>query len=508
MNKSQQLYFPIGMAIAIPEDAPVRVLGDVLDRIDFGSLERAETRGAVRKIPGRVLFGLLVFGNMNGRYSSRKIEEGCRYDVRYRWLLEGYAVPDHCTLSRFRSQVLPEVAEELFGQLMGILREMNEIDYGHLFVDGTKLEAYANRYTFVWRKSVEKRLARLKEKAAALLEIPAVTLEDIREARARQERRCREQGVAFVSGTGHHKTPEQKRCEELGELTAKWEEYETHLAVMGPGRNSYSKTDPDATFMRMKDDHMRNAQLKPGYNVQAGVSGEYIVGIRAFPNRSDSGTFKAFLEDTSRIHGRGFDSVTADAGYESLENYRHLEESGQICFIKPSNYESAKKKTKRWVGRQEDMEYAPEHDVYFCRGGKALWPVGTRRRKSETGFVSSATIYRCEDCAGCSLRPQCSKAKGNKCLEVNHDFLRLRENSLQNITSDEGIQLRINRSIMSEGAFGIIKEDRGFRRFLLRGHRKIQTELFLLAFAFDVQKLHARTYSGRSGSLLFEVRIA
>lgn len=518
------------MELQIPEDAQVRLLGEILDQMDFGCLERAEKRGTQRKIPGRILFGILVFAEMNGIYSSRKMEESCRYDVRYRWLLEGCDAPDHSTISRFRGEVIPEVAAELFGQLMSQLAEMKEIDYGHLFVDGTKQEANANRYTFVWRKSVEKRLTKLREKAGEIVcgEGTPLELETVQQALMEQEQQCKELGIEFVSGKGRRKSPEQKRCEQLREIVCRWQEYKRHLSVLGDGRNSYSKTDQDATFMRMKDDHMRNGQLRPGYNVQIGVSGEYIVGIEAYPNRSDSGTFVPFLNSVEQLHGETFESITTDAGYESLENYLHLEKTGQACFIKPMNYETAKKRNKNWVGRREDMDYCPDQDVFFCQGGQALWPVGTRTRKSEavalhpntlpgrqdfngrTGFVSASTVYRCENCEGCQLRSKCTRAKDgkNKQLEVNHEFVRLRENSLQNITSPTGIQLRVNRSIMVEGAFGVIKQDFGFRRFLLRGKRKIQTELFLLAFAFNIRKLHARIRSQRKGSQLFEVRIA
>ena len=401
------------MALQIPEDAPVRLLGEILDKMDFGSLERAEKRGAQRRIPGRILFGVLVFGEMKGVYSSRKIEECCRYDVRYRWLLEGCEAPDHSTISRFRGEALSEVAEELFGQLMGYLANLDELDYEHLFVDGTKQEANANRYSFVWRKSVEKRLLKLRENAAALLpaDVSSVELETVRQAHLAQEGICRERGIEFVSGKGKRKSPEQKYFEALRDIVAKWEEYENHLTIMGTGRNSYSKTDHDATFMRMKDDHMRNAQLKPGYNVQIGVSSEYIVGIEAFPNRSDSGTFVPFQKSIEQLHGRRFESVTADAGYESLENYLYLEENRQLCFIKPTNYEASKRKNKNWIGRREDMDYCPEQDVFFCQDGMALWPVGTRNRKSETGFSSTSTIYPCENCSGCALRPRCPRAK-------------------------------------------------------------------------------------------------
>lgn len=240
---------PMDVELQIPEDAPVRTLAELLDNMDFTRLEQADGRRG-KKIPARVKFAVLVYGAMNGVYSARKVEDCCRYDVRFRWLLEGCAVPDHSTLSRFRSKVLPEAAEGLFGQLMGILREKDEIDYAHLFVDGTKLEAYANRYSFVWKKSVEKNLEKLREKAAALLELPVeqTTQDTVRKALAGQEALCREQGIELVRGKGRRKLPEQKRLEALQGIAVRWDDFQTKLDILGSSRNSYSKTDPDATL--------------------------------------------------------------------------------------------------------------------------------------------------------------------------------------------------------------------------------------------------------------------
>lgn len=125
-------------------------------------------------------------------------------------------------------------------------------------------------------------------------------------------------------------------------MLSKWEDYEKKLFTMGNTRNSFSKTDPDATFMHMKEAHMRNGQLKPGYNVQIAVNSEYITGVAAFSNRTDSGTMQPFLKWLQQRHGQKYRDVVADAGYESLDNYLYLEESGQISFIKPINYETQK----------------------------------------------------------------------------------------------------------------------------------------------------------------------
>lgn len=176
--------------------------------------------------------------------------------------------------------------------------------------------------------------------------------------------------IVFVHGKGKHKSEEQRRWEELDALCKRWEGYEDSLKIMGKTRNSYSKTDPDATFMRMKDDHMRNGQLKPAYNVQIAVNSEYITGVDVFSNRTDFGTLVPFLKQLQHHHEAKYKEVTADAEYESLDNYLFLEENGQVSFIKPANYEAQKtKKFKQKIGRVENMTYDEEEDCFTCAEG-------------------------------------------------------------------------------------------------------------------------------------------
>lgn len=301
----------------------------------------------------------------------------------------------------------------------------------------------------------------------------------------------------------------QRTAEQLEQMAAKWQEYESKLAIMGHDRKSYAKTDTDATFMRMKEDHMQNGQLKPAYNVQLAINSEYIVGYGVFSNRTDSGTLKPLLKNMKTLHGCSYKSVTADAGYESLENYTYLDEYEQLSFIKPLNYEQRKKKSS-WVGRMEDMEYHEETDSFTCKNGKELTYAYKTTQKSETGFESVRSVYTCNDCAGCPLRERCSKAqlKDTKSLGVCWDFFNKRKVSLENITSQTGIQYRVNRSIQSEGTFGVLKQDWGFRRFLTRGTTNVTAQIGLLSFAFNIRKLHAKRRDNRNGTQLFEVQIA
>ena len=269
---------------------------------------------------------------------------------------------------------------------------------------------------------------------------------------------------------------------------------------MGEGRNSYSKTDPDATFMRLKEDHMRNGQLKPGYNVQIAVNSEYITGLEAFSDRTDVRTLRPMLEKLSQRHQARYEEVVADAGYESLENYLYLEQNGQMCFIKPANYDQKRtRKFQKQVGRIENMKYDPEEGSFTCAQGRKLY---LRRETTEVqdGQLVSTAWYRCEDCSGCPCRSQCCRAKDPdrpKEIVLKKTFWEKREQAARNILTERGLHLRLCRSIQVEGAFGLLKNDFGFRRFLTWGKANICTELFLLALAFDLKKLWMKREQGR-----------
>ena len=263
--------------------------------------------------------------------------------------------------------------------------------------------------------------------------------------------------------------------------------------------------------MRMKDDHMRNGQLKPGYNVQIGVNSEYITGIEAFSSRTDYGTMVPFLKTMQRKHGKKYKSATADAGYERLSNYLYLEANGQMSFIKPANYEQQKSsRFKKQIGRIENMAYDAEEDSYTCAQGRKLY---LRRECTElqNGRFVTTAWYRCESCADCPVREKCCQAKDTgqpKELRVNKTLQELRRASLENITSEQGVRLRLCRSIQVEGAFGLLKTDFGFRRFLTRGKKNIRIELFFLALAFDLKKLWMKRDKGRLRTHLSEISVA
>jgi transposase len=512
----QQMMLPMDTGILIPEDEPVRLLSTELEELNYEKLYRAYSpKGRKSVAEPRIIFKVMVYGYMSGIYTSRKLEDACRKNIDFMWLLEGEKVPDHNTFARFRTGRLKEAVEDLFYQYARLLEEKGETNHDSVFIDGTKLESRANKYTFIWRGSIEKNLEKVREAVRQEFEHRGiegnVTIGKLRSLAEKETVRLKESGVELTWGRGHRKTPEQKAQEKLLELLTRWEGYEEKLETMGKHRNSYSKTDPDATFMHMKEDHMRNGQLKPGYNVQLAVNSEYITGVAAFANRTDSGTLVPFLKRLEYGHQKKYDKVVADAGYESADNYLYLESKGQISFIKPVNYEYSKsKKFKAQVGRRENMNYDEIEDCYYCAAGRKLT---LRREKSELmpeGYAKTTAYYCCDNCGGCEYKNSCfqSKKYPNKQMTVQRGLAELGAKSLRNISTPEGIKLRLNRSIQVEGAFGVIKHDRHFRRFLTRGKHNISIELYLLCFAYNINKLHAKTLADRRQTHLFEKLIS
>ena len=512
----KQLVMPLNTEFFISEDEPVRLLDQVLEELDYTKLYLTYSeKGRNPSADPRSLFKVLVYAYSQNIFSSRKIEEACTYDIRYHYLLQSTQAPDHNTINRFRKYHLQgEVLEDLFCQFSEKLMEAGEVSLSEMFIDGTKIEANANKYTFVWRGSIEKNYAKLKAKASRYIndeldiEVSpeSVDARILRDIFNRIRKQARNENVVFVYGTGSRKSVLQKHYEQLKDFSSRASDYEQALKILGNDRSSYSKTDHDATFMHMKDDHMRNSQLKTGYNVQAATNSEYILGIHISAERNDQHTLIPFLEKLYSMYGKYPEKVVCDAGYESEENYHYLSGNGIGAFIKPSNHEYSKtRKYQREMEFRLSMEYDPEADEYTCRNGRKLTYRNSRKKTGRTGYVSESKIYECNDCSNCPYLGKCYKGKYNKKLQVSPQFDAYREESERNISSEEGILLRINRSIQAEGVFGITKQDMGFTRFLTRGKDMVATEYILLAFGFNINKLHHRIQEDRIGKPLFEI---
>lgn len=521
-----QIKLPLDVEILIPTDDPVRLLSAFVEGMELSDLY--QTYGKIKKnqVTPRQLFKIMIYASMNRIYSSRDIETACHRDINFLYLLEGKPAPDHATIARFVSLHFSRCSKKTLAEVTKLLFSLGEISGRSIFIDGTKIESAANKYTFVWKKAVTKHQAKLFEKISAFVEEcetlyglkiiykNRISVHTLKRLRKKLYKIKQEEEIVFVHGIGRRKTHLQKSIETLELHLSKLKEYTKKLHVCR-ARNSYSKTDPDATFMRMKEDAMLNGQLKPAYNLQHGVDAQYITWLDISARPTDTRTLIPFLQEMELILPFKYHEIVTDAGYESEENYLFLEGNGQLAYIKPQTYESSKtRKYRHDIGRMENMVYNKEKDCYQCKNGQTLTAQYEKKEQTASGYRRTVTVYQCSRCSGCPHKTEC--IKGNNCktpmeerqkvLYVSKKMKEKRQEALERITSDYGTQLRMNRSIQAEGSFANIKADMEFRRYLYRGKENVTAQSVLLAISHNLNKLHHKIQSEKLGQHLFPLK--
>ena len=483
IENGYQLWIPLDCSISIPEDDPVRLLNAVAERMDYREIEAAYSRYGRIEYSPKILTKVIIYGYMRRIISSREIERACKENICFMYLLEGKKAPDHNTISRFRSNIL----------LKG---------------SGEKL-----RIQLIRMQRIKAELPELLKKAGIRFYIrDTIQLRHLKKLMRQLKANVKKAGIKFAYGKGNHKTILQRLVEKIEDWISKYKQYIADVHICGD-RNSYSKTDHDATFMHMKEDYMRNGQLKPGYNVNVATSNEFIIGTYISADRSDVQTLIPFMKQLKKdyeVYDIG--KVVVDSGYESEENYCWFEDDPVTeLFVKPSNHEAKKAKKYRMdISRRENMVYDSEADAYTCAEGKLIRASYEKHSKSASGLDLTTTVYECSDCDGCPLKEKCIRSCGSKrpleerhkVLYISKRFARQREEMEKKIASDEGILLRVNRSIQAEGTFAFAKEDMDFRRFLTRGKKKVEAEWLLLSLAINILKLHFKIQKGRLGTAL------
>ena len=520
-----QVCLPLNSEINIPGDDPVRLLSAIVERMNLKTLFATYSETGRNEYSPRILMKICIYGYMRKIIRSRELERACRENVKFMYLLGGRKAPDHNTIARFRSQHLAKCQREVQREMTQVLMSMEEISFekSAVFIDGTKIESIGNRYQFVWKKGVEKNLeklqAKIREKLPQMLKDAKIRfyigneicIRRLNKLRRNICRRMKEENVETAHGTGRRKSSLQKIVEAVEEWILRLKKYYRQIRICGE-RNSYCKTDTEATFMRMKEDHMLNGQLKPGYNVNVATVSEYIVGTYVSPDRTDTRTTIPFMEQLREVYP--IHRVVYDSGYESEENYRYFESHPELdLYVKPANYELKKQKKYRTdISRSENMEYSQQEDSYTCAGGKTLLRTGTKRVKTQNGFSSEKAVYECAECGGCSLKEKCIRSKSslpleqrNKRIEVSRYFNDCRNRMNEKVSTEEGKRLRMNRSIQAEGVFAYIKTDMEFRRFSHRGTEKVGAEWTLFALAYNVLRMHHKALSGRLGTHLYDL---
>ena len=457
-----------------------------------------------------VLFGFMT----NGYISLRELEDNCRVNIRYMYLMN-HATPSYRTFGYFINDVLKPSIEDLFADINKKIFSEQNVDLQHLYIDGSKFEANANRYTWVWKKATEKSRYRLFAKITALLEDINEELsctgvrietnteympEQLKEITGRYAELVRINEEKFVHGSGHRKPVQQRHYELLCRYSAKLQEYVQKLETCGPDRNSYSKTDTSATFMRIKTDYMGNDQLLPAYNVQFGVADEYIAVADINRYRSDMDCFVPLMEKFKNIYGFYPRYPVADAGYGSYNNYIYCQQHGMEKYMKFPMFkkETTDKKYRDNPYRAVNFRI-DETGTMRCPDGRAFI---FRYRKNVRGnkYGRQEEFYQCEDCSGCQHADKCKKTDNNRTVRINHELTAIHEEVVNNLESIHGALLRMNRSIQSEGTFGIMKADRWYKRMVRKSMEQVRLEIFLVSIGHNLYKYHNKIMRNRQAA--------
>ena len=502
-DPDQTLLFPQRIDRDIPKDDPVRILKSVIESLDLSGFKKLYHERGRSPYHPKMMLMVILYSYMNNVYSCRKIEKLLYRDIYYIWL-SGYQKPDFATINRFRNRVKNEIGH-IFTLLVLILVEKGFVTLEVEYLDGTKIESKANKYTFVWRKSVERNREKLLEKIRVLLQqineqMAQDKAADVDTLELTPQTLC-EISKEFKEALGsapEAKTKEEKAAQrgknkmfkELERHGEKLAEYNSRLEQM-EGRNSISKTDPSATFMRMKEDAMCNGQTKPGYNLQISSENQFITDFALFPNPTDTLTFIPFLGSFPGRYGRFPKRVVADSGYGSEENYRFMDEAGIEGFVKYNRFHlEHRPRYKPDTFHPDSLYYNEEGDYYICPMGQRMSRTGTLQTRTEGGYISQSACYRAIRCKGCPLRCLCYKAKANqRTIRVNHRLNAYKRKACELLTSEEGIKERGRRCIEPEAVFGQMKSNMAYRRFRHMGKDKVVMDFTFFAIAFNIKKL-------------------
>jgi transposase len=497
-NQQQILAIPPTLEELIPKGHPVRTVNEIINKLNIEPLLKAyHIKGSSCYHP-QLLLKVLVYGYVTNIYSSRKLAAACKESVFFMWL-SSMSYPDHNTINRFRGVRLKHALRSVFEDVVKLLAAEGLLSIEEVNTDGTKIEANANKYTFVWKKAIQTNKEKMKRQLTEiwqyaqqlasdedkLPEPPDFTAIDSDKVNATVDK--------LNEKLAGKENIDKKVRAKLGYITrnfpANMAKYERQEAILG-SRNSYSKTDTDATFMRMKEDHMLNGQLKPGYNVQISTSNQFIVNYTIHSNPTDTNTLGDHLAQHEASFGISPKKLTADAGYGSEENYTLLEQRQIMPFVKYGMFDREQNETLngKHPFASDKLYYNKEKDCYICPMGQTMNYIGESKKTTGTGFVQTAKRYQARNCANCPLNGACHKSKGNRIIEVNENLKRQKKRAHELLNSEEGIERRKKRCYDVEPVFANIKQNYGFRRFMLRGKQKVEIEWGLLAIAQNIRK--------------------
>lgn len=505
-NQGEIVLFPSRLDEKISPTHIVRLINRMVNGMDLQDLLSDYKGGGASAYHPRMLLKVLLYAYCMKIYTGRKIANALETDITFMWL-SGNQTPNFRTINSFRSGRLKESIEQVFKSLLSFMFEEKYILLEEYYCDGTTLLADANKHKVVWKKNQQ----RLRQLVDARIDQTIKEIDDLNE----EEANCygandlalkgkadpsREERLQHaVSKLNHILSREDKTSTgkakklhtKLVTDVVRSEIYKEREEKCG-SRSGYSKTDPDATPMHTKECFN---DLRPGYNGMIGTEGQYIVGASIHQNPNDAACFKEHIEQALNLMPKKMETIIADAGFGTEENYEHIEEElkmeGLLKF--PSYDKEQQKSFKENPFHRDNMIYSVESDAYQCPNGKWLYYSGDTEEKSKSGFVSTSRNYTCEDCSGCAHFDQCGykrKEASSRTIKVNLNLERHKQQVREMLKTEQGQRRIKQRPPDVEGSFGDIKGNQLFRRVHLRGLQKVKTEFTIIAMAHNLRKMH------------------
>jgi transposase len=501
-HQNQMMLLPPSLDSLIAPNHLVRVVDIFVSQLPASIWDHLFTGGGAPAYSPRLMMKIILYAYSCKLFTSRQIARAVRQDVTFMWLT-GMDQPSFNTINRFRGDHFKEILDKVFTELLVYLRQKEYVSFADFFVDGTKFEADAGQYTYVWKKNTNRYKDAVLERVKKLfVEIEQLNLLEDEKFGDADLPECGEsvnvtseeikevaQNISEELADISHKKQQraiQSKVNKLNTEAEKLEKYEQQEKILA-GRNSYSKTDTDATFMRMKDD-----RLRAGYNAQLSTENQFITNYSVSQNASDTAAFAEHLNKAIE-RGKGYlpDNYMGDSAYGSEENYVLLEKNEINNYLKYNTFhqDQTGKNAKKPFHR-DNFVYHEQDDSFQCPQGQRLAYKETIERKSKTGFISTIRVYECEDCSACPVKAECTKAEGNRQIHYNQSLERYKKQARENLNSKTGKELRRRRGFEVETPFGDFKRNCSFSRFNLRSLPKVEHELGLLSIGYNLRKIY------------------
>lgn len=479
-----------------------RTIMEIIERINLNKYIDLHNYDKRAYHPAMMLACILLAFADGGYASLRQLENLCRYDLRFRAITNN-VVPSYKSFERFINQKLKMSIRDISKEIFLLVSNKKELEKEILYVDGTKFEANANKMTFVWKAWKKRYMPRHWQKCMTIISevnryfqkhdidvrysiIKTMSIEYLIEIDERLEKWLKT-NQCIRKGRGKHEVA--KLCDELKKSAVKLWEYAIHGDILQE-RNSYSKTDPDATFMHMKYDYYNHTHVfKPGYNVQIGVIEGYISAVYVSSDGNDMKTLIPLTEGFKKEYGRYPSVIVADAGYGSYENYSYCQAKGIEGILKYSGYEKKKERINdknryRAIHFKKDREGTP-----ICPQGKRF-TLETVKMKMIGIYPKITKYYRNGHCGACPFRNQCTTSKKGRTVQITPKLEKEHERIDQILQSAKGKAYMAHRSSDTEGKFGDIKKNFEYTRLNRRGESGVEVELNLVVIGHNIRRYH------------------